>query len=120
MKNIKFRVWDGENMLSISEAMHNDSVCVQHNRKDGFSIEPNYDDVDIMQYIGLKDKNNKEIYEGDIVKVQALYDSTEGEVVFNNCAWCFIVPVSSDTENKHREIRTGWYGIEITGNKYTS
>jgi uncharacterized phage protein (TIGR01671 family) len=56
MREIKFRYWDGESCYISETLAHNVELFV------------NPDVKEIMQYVGLKDKNGKEIYEGDFVK----------------------------------------------------
>lgn len=57
MRQIKFRFWNKETNLM---EMPNEGSYAQMGQSEN-------DECVIMQYTGLKDKNGKEIYEGDII-----------------------------------------------------
>ena len=120
MREIKFRAWVKEKK-AIFEVILIDYVT----KKVTYLLErvghllsirdAKFNDVELMQYTGLKDKNNKEIYEGDILFES--FGERYYKVVFENGG--FRAEFKGDFEEHSLDlIDVVAQGCEIVGNIY--
>lgn len=84
MKELKFRVWSEDDKeyrtdLNVFRLHGGKIICTSP----AYSLEG--DRFDVEQFTGLKDKNGKEIYEGDIVRVSYGYNYVVRQ--FRTGAW---------------------------------
>lgn len=131
MRDIKFRAWDkvSKKMLKIGLVDLDDMTVYNaksgdfrfsYQRKTKYSETESFEDVErliFMQYTGIKDKNEKEIFEGDIF----VHNNQKFEVIYDGTRF---IGVDSDRSGNgyvcyvDSHYKDGSSSIEVIGNIY--
>ena len=113
----KFRAWDKETktMIEVSSINFEEHLILGGYWEFGQTESIKFDEIELMQSTGLKDKNGKEIFEGDILKSNKYITS----VFYERGAYCVKfrrTPNTTVTMNVISFIEK--YKTKIVGNIY--
>ena len=126
MREIKFRIWckQNESMQRVSKIGFDEGKLWYVLDEDHETQPPYFEDDDdwvLMQYTGLKDKNGKEIYEGDIVDYLGDIDHINSNVLrvieYKNEEACFVARLPVGVEGEEA-VYLNEHDFKVIGNIY--
>ena len=118
MREIKFRAWDNGKMYYKGFIIWPDGAT--EFPQGGWDVSGMDEKLELMQYTGLNDKNNKYIFDGDILNIGEPGHAVPCEVVFYDGCFSIIADWNKELRIPLKEYCNNVFKncVEIIGNKY--